>query len=47
VLEAARFLSTIVDGEPRAATLADAVAAARALEAMEESAAERTWVHLA
>ena len=46
VIEAARFLSTIVDGVPRAATLEDAVASARALEAMEESAAKRAWVDL-
>ncbi|GAB6984073.1 Gfo/Idh/MocA family protein [Nocardioides pyridinolyticus] len=47
VLEAARFLSTIVDGRPRAATLADAVASARALDAMEESVSKRAWVDLA
>jgi predicted dehydrogenase len=47
VLEAARFLSTIVDGRPRAATLADAVASARTLEAIEESVAKRAWVELA
>jgi predicted dehydrogenase len=46
VLEAVRFLSSVVDGRPRAAGLADAVAAARALEAMEESVAERVWVAL-
>jgi predicted dehydrogenase len=46
VLEAARFLSTIVDGRPRTATLADAVASARTLEAIETSAAKRTWVEL-
>jgi predicted dehydrogenase len=46
VLEAARFLSTIVDGKPRAATLADAVASARTLEAIEESVAKRAWVEL-
>ncbi len=47
VLEAARFLSTIVGGTPRAATLADAVASARTLEAMEASVAARAWVDLA
>jgi predicted dehydrogenase len=46
VLEASRFLSTIVDGRPRAATLADAVASARVLEAMEDSVAKRSWVDL-
>jgi predicted dehydrogenase len=46
VLEASRFLASIVDGVPRAATLGDAVASARALEAMEESVAKRTWVDL-
>ncbi len=47
VIEAARFLSTIVDGTPRAATLADAVASARTLDAIEESVAKRAWVDLA
>jgi predicted dehydrogenase len=47
VIEASRFLSTIVDGRPRAATMADAVASARVLEAMEESVAKRSWVDLA
>lgn len=46
VLEASRFLSTIVDGRPRAASLSDAVASARVVAAMEESAARRSWVHV-
>lgn len=46
VIEAYNFLSSIADGQPRGATLADAVNSAATLEAMLRSAAERAWVSL-
>ncbi|MFI6356156.1 Gfo/Idh/MocA family protein [Streptomyces sp. NPDC050743] len=47
VIEAYRFLRSITDGTAVGATLGDAVASAVALEAMERSAAQGTWVSLA
>ncbi|MGW5462814.1 Gfo/Idh/MocA family protein [Streptomyces sp. NPDC003996] len=47
VIEAYRFLRSIADGTAVGATLGDAVASAVALEAMERSAAQGTWVSLA
>ncbi len=44
VIEAASFLESIAVGEPRGATIGDAVAAAAVLDAMEESARTRRWV---
>ena len=44
VIEAYRFLRSIVDGTPHGATLADAVASAEALDAMAESARTGGWV---
>lgn len=46
VIEAARFLRSIVDGAPGGATLQDAVHSAVALEAMSESARSGEWVKL-
>jgi predicted dehydrogenase len=46
VIEAARFLTSIEDGQPHGATIEDAVHSARALDAMTRSAAERAWVTL-
>ena len=46
VIEAYRFLSSVADGVPRGATLADAVAAAEALDAMGRSADTGAWVTL-
>ena len=46
VIEAYRFLTSIADGVPRGATLADAVAAAEALDAMSRSAATGAWATL-
>ena len=47
VIEAARFLRSIADNTPYGPTLADAIRAAEALDAMEQSAASRAWVSLA
>jgi len=44
VIEAASFLRSIVDGQPRGATIEDAVASAVALEAMVASARTGRWV---
>ncbi|MEU6244028.1 Gfo/Idh/MocA family oxidoreductase [Streptomyces sp. NPDC047024] len=46
VIEAYRFLRSVAEGEPYGATLADAVRAAAALDAMVESAERRGWVDL-
>ncbi|MEU4148832.1 Gfo/Idh/MocA family oxidoreductase [Streptomyces sp. NPDC026659] len=46
VIEAYRFLRSVAEGEPYGATLADAVRAAAALDAMAESAERRGWVGL-
>ncbi|MFD8809386.1 Gfo/Idh/MocA family protein [Streptomyces sp. NPDC059597] len=46
VIEAYRFLRSVAEGEPFGATLADAVRAAAALDAMAESAESRGWVDL-
>lgn len=46
VIEAARFLRSVSDGTPYGATLVDAIRAAEALDAMEQSAASRSWVAL-
>ncbi|MBJ7903127.1 Gfo/Idh/MocA family oxidoreductase [Streptomyces sp. DSM 110735] len=46
VVEAYRFLRSVAEGEPYGATLADAVRAAAALDAMAESAESRRWVDL-
>ncbi len=47
VIECAGFISSIRDGVSHGANLADAVASARALEAMAESVATGRWVALA
>lgn len=44
VIEAARFVRSIVEGKPYGATIDDAVAAADAVAAMRLSARERRWV---
>ncbi len=46
VIEAARFLRSVAAGRPYGPTLADAIRAAEALEAMEQSAASGRWVTL-
>jgi predicted dehydrogenase len=46
VIEAYRFLRSITDGVPHGATLADAIAAADALDAMSRSAETGGWVKL-
>ena len=46
VIEAAQFLRSVGDGRAYGATLADAVRAAEALDAMEKSAATGSWVSL-
>ncbi|QHA02573.1 gfo/Idh/MocA family oxidoreductase [Streptomyces broussonetiae] len=46
VIEAYRFLRSILGGTPVGATLGDAVAGAVALDAMERSAEQGTWVNL-
>lgn len=43
VVEAHRFLRSVAEGAPHGATLADAVASARVLEAMTRSARSGTW----
>lgn len=43
VIEAARFVGAVLTGEPVAPGLAEALAAARAVDAMERSAASRAW----
>ncbi|MGW5197623.1 Gfo/Idh/MocA family protein [Streptomyces spiralis] len=47
VIEAHHFLRSVAEGTAHGATLADAVAAATALDAMAVSARERTWVAVA
>ncbi|MGI8678005.1 MAG: Gfo/Idh/MocA family protein [Jatrophihabitans sp.] len=44
VIEAAAFLESIAVGEPRGATLSDAVGSAAILDAMVESAQTRRWI---
>ncbi len=46
VIEAAGFLTSIATGKPHGPTLADAVAAADALDAMSESVRTGKWVSL-
>ncbi|WP_250028783.1 Gfo/Idh/MocA family protein [Paractinoplanes maris] len=46
VIEAARFLRSVADKQPYGASLVDAVRAAEALDAMEQSAASGAWVTL-
>jgi predicted dehydrogenase len=46
VIEAARFLRSIGDGKAYGATIDDAVASARALEAMLESVRTGIWVEV-
>ncbi|WP_127499894.1 Gfo/Idh/MocA family protein [Actinoplanes solisilvae] len=46
VIEAARFLRSITDNQPYGATLVDAIRAAEALDALEQSAASGAWVTL-
>ncbi|MGI8752996.1 MAG: Gfo/Idh/MocA family protein [Acidimicrobiales bacterium] len=46
VIEAARFLQSIVEEKPRGATVQDAVQSARALDGMARSAQDRCWVTL-
>jgi len=46
VIEAARFIESIVTGTPRGSQVEDAAIAARVLDAMIESAAERRWIDL-
>ncbi|MBL7257198.1 Gfo/Idh/MocA family protein [Paractinoplanes lichenicola] len=46
VIEAARFLRSVADGKPYGATLTDAIRAAEALDAMEQSAVSGAWVTL-
>ncbi len=46
LIEAANFLTSIADGKPAGPTIADALAMARVLDAIEESAASRAWVHV-
>ncbi|MEU0601569.1 Gfo/Idh/MocA family oxidoreductase [Streptomyces sp. NPDC006393] len=47
VIEAHHFLRSVMEGTAHGATLADAVAAATALDAMAVSARERSWVTVA
>ncbi len=47
VIEAYRFLRSIVEGRPYGTTLDDAVRSAEVLDAMSESASSRAWVRLA
>ena len=44
VIEGNNFIASIVDGKPRGATIADAVAAAETLDAITASVASRAWV---
>jgi predicted dehydrogenase len=46
VIEAYRFLRSVVEGAPYGATLADAISSALVLEAMEESVSSGAWVTL-
>ncbi|MCO8273597.1 Gfo/Idh/MocA family oxidoreductase [Actinoplanes sp. TRM 88003] len=46
VIEAARFLRSVADDQAYGATLADAIRAAEALDAMEQSAASGRWITL-
>ena len=46
VIEAARFVRSIAEGTPHGPTAADAVAAARVLDAIVRSAASGTWVRV-
>ncbi|MST34212.1 gfo/Idh/MocA family oxidoreductase [Acidimicrobiaceae bacterium USS-CC1] len=43
VIEAARFVGAVLTGDPLAPGLAEALSAARAVDAMERSAASRAW----
>jgi predicted dehydrogenase len=47
VIEASRFLQSIVDRTPHGATITDAARAANVLDAIVESAASRQWVGVA
>ena len=47
VIEAERLVRSIAEGKPVGATIDDAVWAARLVEAMEQSAADRRWTTLA
>jgi predicted dehydrogenase len=46
VIEAARFLRSVADGKAYGATIDDAVASARALDAMLESVRTGSWVEV-
>src|SRR5579859_4565579 len=46
VVEAQRFLRSVAEGRPYGATVADAVAAALALDAMAESVRTGSWVEV-
>jgi len=46
VIEAARFVRSIAEGQPHGATLADSVHSAQALDAMLASAESGAWVRL-
>jgi predicted dehydrogenase len=46
VIEVARFVQSIIDNKPHGATIADAVASAVALEAIESSARSGAWIRL-
>ena len=46
VIEAARFVRSIAEGQPHGATLADAVHSAQALDAMLASVESGAWVRL-
>ncbi|WP_250001516.1 Gfo/Idh/MocA family protein [Actinoplanes sp. M2I2] len=46
VIEAARFLRSVTDNQPYGPSLTDAIRAAEALDAMEQSAASGRWVTL-
>jgi predicted dehydrogenase len=44
VIEAERLVRSIAEGKPHGATIHDALRAARIVDAMEESIAQRRWV---
>ncbi|MBM2619029.1 Gfo/Idh/MocA family oxidoreductase [Actinoplanes sp. LDG1-06] len=46
VIEAARFLQSVAEGIPYGATLVDAIRAAEALDALEQSAVSGAWITL-
>jgi predicted dehydrogenase len=46
VIEAHRFLTSIAEGKPSGATIADAVAMSTVLDALSESASSQRWVRL-